>query len=105
MRVNGRLVGAGANTLEAGTSGLAAVMAKLVGGLAIDGLAETGVDVGGGGATESLRRSGCVVRGLGGGLLGVAREGVAGRGGAGREDLCAELGDGVVADENTRLVL
>ena len=63
------------------------------------------MNLGGGRATESLRGGGLVVRGLGGGLLGVAGEGCVGWGGAGREDLCAELGGGVVADKDTRLVL
>jgi hypothetical protein len=78
---------------------------KLVRGHAVDGLAETGVDLRGGRATESLGGGGLVVGSLCGSLLGVAGEGVAGRGGASREDLCAELGDGIVANENSRLVL
>lgn len=63
------------------------------------------MDLRGGRATESLGGGGGVVRSLSGSLLSVTFEGVAGRGGASREDLRAELGDGVVADEDTGLVL
>ena len=107
VRVDGGLLGAAANTLRTAlTSGLlAAVVVKLVGSHAIDGLAEAGVNLRGGRATESLRGGGLVVRGLGGSLLGVACEGCVGRGGASGEDLCAELGSGVVANKDTGLVL
>lgn len=53
-------------------------------------------------AAESLRGGGLS---LGRGLLGVAGVACVGRGGSSRKDLSAELGDGVVADENTGLVL
>ena len=104
--VDGGLLGAAANTLRTTlTVGLAAVVVELVGGHAIDGLAETGVDLRRGRATESLRGGGLVVGSLCGGLLGVAGVGCVGWGGAGREDLCVELGGGIVAYEDTGLVL
>jgi hypothetical protein len=106
VRVDGGLLGAAANTLRTTlTVGLAAVVVELVGGHAIDGLAETGVDLRRGRATESLRGGGLVVGSLCGGLLGVAGVGCVGWGGAGREDLCVELGGGIVAYEDTGLVL
>ena len=107
MRVDSGLLGATANTLgTALASGLlAAIVVELVGGHAVHGLAEASVNLRRGGATESLRGGGLVVRGLGGGLLGVACVRCVGWGGASREDLCAELGNGIVANEDTGLVL
>lgn len=107
MGVDGGLLGAAANTLSTALAGglLATVVVELVGGHAIDGLAKASVNLGGGGATESLRGGGLIVRGLSRSLLGVAGEGCIGRGGASREDLCAELGGGIVAYEDTGLVL
>lgn len=107
MRVDGGLLGAAANTLRTAlTVGLlAAVVVELVGGHAVDGLTETSVDLRGSRATESLRGGGLVVGSLCGSLLGVAGVGCVGWGGAGRENLCAELGSGIVANEDTGLVL
>jgi hypothetical protein len=50
LRVDGRLVAATANTLGAtlASGSLAAVVVELLGGLALDGLAEAGVDISGG---------------------------------------------------------
>jgi hypothetical protein len=50
VRVDGRLVAATANTLGAtlASGSLAAVVVELLGGLALDGLAEAGVDISGG---------------------------------------------------------
>ena len=107
VRVDGGLLSAAANTLRTALADglLAAVVVELVGGHAIGGLAEASVNFRGGRATESLRGGGLVVRGLGGGLLSVASEGCVGWGGAGREDLSAELGGGVVAYKDSGLVL
>lgn len=107
MRVDGGLLGAAADTLRTAlTVGLlAAVVVELVGGHAIDGLAEASVNLRRGRATESLRGGGLVVGSLCGGLLGVAGVGCVRWGGAGREDLCVELGSGIVAYEDTGLVL
>jgi hypothetical protein len=63
------------------------------------------VNIGGAGAAEGVGGGGLVVGGLCGGFLGVAGEGCVGGGAAGGQDLCAELGGGVVAYENTGLVL
>jgi hypothetical protein len=63
------------------------------------------VDVGGAGAAQRVRGGGLVVGGLRGGLLGVAGVCGVGGGAAGREGLGVELGDGVVAYEDTGLVL
>jgi hypothetical protein len=105
--VDGGLAGGTTNSLSTAlTVGLlAAVVVELVGGHALHGLAETGVDVGGARAAERVGGGGLVVGGLCGGLLGVAGEGCVGGGAAGGEDLCAELGGGVVAYEDTGLVL
>lgn len=107
MRVDSGLLGATANTLRTALASglLAAIVVELVGGHAVDGLAEASVNLRRGGTTESLRGGGLVVRGLGGGLLGVACVRCVGWGGASREDLCAELGNGIVANKDTGLVL
>ena len=63
VRVDGGLLGAAANTLSTALAIglLPAVVVKLVGGHAVNGLAEAGVNLGGGRATESLRGGGLVV--------------------------------------------
>jgi hypothetical protein len=103
VRVDGGLVGAATNTLGATLAGgpLAAVVVELLGGLALHGLAEAGVDFGWGWAAKGVWGG----HALGGGLLGVAGVGRVGRSRASRKDLGVELGDGVVADEDTGLVL
>ena len=63
------------------------------------------MNIGGAGAAERVGGGGLVVGGLCGGFLGVAGEGCVGGGAAGGQDLCAELGGGVVAYEDTGLVL
>lgn len=107
MGVDGGLVGASTDTLRSThASGLlAAVVVKLVGGHALHGLAKTGVDFRRGHASKRVRSGGPVVGGLCRCVLSVALESSVRRSGASREDLCAELGDGVVASEDTRLVL
>jgi len=105
--VDSGLVGAAANSLSTTLASglLAAVVVELVGGHAVDGLAEAGVDIGRGRAAKSLGGGSLVVCCLGGGLLSVAGEGCVGWGGASREDLCAELRYGIVANKNAGLVL
>lgn len=106
VRVDGGLVGLGAAALKTGASGLlATVVVELVGGHALHRLAEASVDVGGGLTAEGVGGGDLVARGLRRGVLHVGSEGCIGRGRAGREGLCAELGDGVVAGKDTRLVL
>jgi hypothetical protein len=103
VRVDSELRTTAANTLGATLAGgpLAAVVVELLGGLALHGLAEAGVDFGGGWAAEGVWGG----HALGRGLLGVAGVGRVGRSGASRKDLGVELWDGIVADEDTRLVL
>jgi hypothetical protein len=60
--VDGGLLGAAANTLRTALAvGLAAVVVELVGGHAIDGLAEASMDLRRGRATESLGGGSLVV--------------------------------------------
>lgn len=109
VRVNGGLAGRSADTLRTTHAGVLAaglaVVVNLLAGLALDGLAEASVDLAGVGAAEGLRGGGLVVAGLGRSLLGVAGEGLVRRCAAGGKSLCVELGDGVVASQDTRLVL
>jgi len=76
VRVDGRLLGGTANALSTTLAIrlLATVVVQLVGGHALGGLTETGVDIGRAGAAERVGGGGLVVGGLGGGLLGVAGE-------------------------------
>jgi len=93
------------NTLQ--STALLAAVVQLRAALALAGVAETGVYVCGGGACDGVLR-GCRSGGIHGGVVGVGvgREGVCGRGGAGGEGLGVELG-GVVGfgDELADLVL
>ena len=107
MRVDGGLAGRATNTFSTTLAGrsLAAVVAQFLGSLALDGLAETSVDVCGARADKRVGGGGLVVGGLCGGLLGVAGVCGVGGGAAGGEGLGVEFGDGVVAYEDTGLVL
>ena len=107
MRVDGGLAGRATNTFSTTLAGgsLAAVVAQFLGSLALNGLAETGVDVCGARADERVGGGGLVVGGLRGGLLGVAGVCGVGGGAAGGEGLGVEFGDGVVAYEDTGFVL
>lgn len=107
MRVDGGLAGRATNTFSTTLAGrsLAAVVAQFLGSLALDGLAETSVDVCGARADKRVGGGGLVVGGLCGGLLGVAGVCGVGGGAAGGEGLGVEFGDGVVAYEDTGFVL
>jgi hypothetical protein len=107
VRVDGGLLGGAANGLSTALAVglLAAVVVQFVGSHALHGLAEAGVDVCGARAAQRVGGGGLIVGSLRGGLLGVA--GICGLGGcaAGGKSLGVELGDGVVAYEDTGLVL
>lgn len=107
MGIDCGLVGGSADTLSAtSTLGfLATVVVKLVGGHALHGLAEAGMNLAGGLATEGLGGRDLVARSLGRSVVDVAGVCGVGGGAASRESLGVEFGNGVVAGEDTRLVL